>query len=255
MLALPIEAGRWRMRIRDGAGSLRSGPATGIALEVGDDVPVELQLYLKQAIALPPVLEVDGDCDVEQWRHVLQMEVKQVPPDSQAPMVMLNVLQYQFTPSIGDWKRWRLPATLAAILCIVTLAGLNLHAWALRSQEGAVRDRMAEIVSETIPGVSVVLDPVAQMQRRVTELRTGAGIDSGGFLSMASALAPIAGFGSVRSMQYRDNVLTVEFESTAVDSESKRQVMIARVAEAGLSLRFTDDEPASPVARLRWQAR
>ena len=237
--ALSYDTYRWRVHIRDGAGSVRTGQTAGAVFVSEDDVPVELQLLIKQSIAPPNLVEVDGDCDPDTWSEVLGTAVKQVGPESQAPPVLLNLLQYQFAPGFADWKGWRMPALLGIIWVLVMLTGLNLHAWQLRAEETALRERMAAIVRDAIPGVPAVLDPLAQMQQWVDQLRNSAGINSAGFLSVALELGNIVDVDSVKSMQFANKELKVEFVSGTSDTEAQRQEIVSRASDVGLVIRFT----------------
>ena len=237
--ALSFDPNRWRVRIRDGAGGVRSGPTSGVTFVSDLEVPVELQLLVKHAIAVPQIIEVDGDCDADTWREALGTSVTQVAPDSRAPPVVLNLLQYQFAPGFANWEGWRLPAVLGAVFLLVMLAGLNLHALKLRSEESVLRERMVAIVQEVIPGVPAVLDPVAQMQQRVEQLRSGAGINNAEFLSLALALGNIVDVNSIQSLEYRNRVLSVDFVPGALESETKRQDIVSRAADVELVVRFT----------------
>lgn len=254
VLANTYRPGHWRARIRDGAGSLRSGPAEGVAFEARGDVPLEVRLCLSQAVATPTVIEIDGDCDAHEWSEALGVAVKQVPPDDEAPPVIVNLLQYRFAPGVAGWEQWRTPALLGAMFAVVMLLGMNLHAWQLASEEEALRDRMSKLVTEYVPGTTVVLDPLAQMQRRVNDLKAGAGVDSAGFLSLMLRLSGIVDFNSVRSVEYLDEELTVEFEPEKIGGEQQRQALIGRAEEAGLSLRFASAS-ASSLATVGWQGR
>jgi len=236
--ALAFDSQRWRVRIRDGAGSVRSGPVSGVTFSGGEEVPIELQLLIKHAIATPTVLEVDGDCDTETWSRTLGTTVTQVPPDSRAPAVTLDLLQYQFSPGVTDWQGWRFPAVLGLVLLLVMLVGLNVHAWKLRSDESVLREGMVSIAQEVIPGVSAVLDPMAQVQQRVEQLRSGAGINNAEFLSLALALGKIVDVDAVQTMEYRNRSLSVEFVSSQIDAEAKRQDIVSRASDIGLDIRF-----------------
>lgn len=133
-------------------------------------------------------------------------------------------------------------ALLATLLAAVTIVGLNLHAWKLRSEEKVLRERMASIAQEVIPGVSVVLDPIAQVRQRVDQLRSGAGIDSAEFLSLARELADLVDANSVQGFDYRNKVLNIDFVDGVVDSEARRRELIARASDAGLTMRFTGNQ-------------
>ena len=241
-LALPLKLGSWRVRIRDGFGSVRTSESFGVAFATDDAVPVELQLLIAQAIVPPASIDVDGDCDVHIWSETLGVEVRQVPPDATVPDVTLDLLQYQFAPGVADWKRLRTPAVLAVLLLVVALGGLNLHAWKLRGAEKALRAEMSAIVVDSIPGVPAILDPLAQMQQRVSDLRAGAGISSGGFLAIAASFASVATFDSVQSMEFNSGTLTVMFLPGAVDTDGKRVSLAARITDAGLTVRFSGDQ-------------
>ena len=130
-------------------------------------------------------------------------------------------------------------AALAIALVVVMLAGLNMHAWKLRSEEEQLREGMAAIVKDVIPGVSVVLDPMAQVRQRVDQLRSGAGINSAEFLSIALDLADIVDANSVQGFEFRNKVLNVEFLDGIFDAEERRREFIARASESGLKVRFT----------------
>ncbi len=238
-LALPWQPGSWRVRIRDGFGGVRTGASTGVAFASEGDTPVELRLLIAQAIVPPAAVEVDGDCDAQVWSESLGVEVKQVPPDMQAPAVTLDLLQYRFSPGIADWKRLRSPVALGALLLVVALSGLNLHALKLRGEENALRARMSAIVVDAIPGVPAILDPLLQMQQRVAALRAGAGIDDAGFMSSSRLLSEIVEADSVDFLEFRDGVLNVRFSPRIANTNTKRNELIASAARAGLALRFS----------------
>lgn len=239
-LALPWEPGKWHVRLRDQAGSVRTGNASGVALSASGGSPVELQLLIAQAIVKPVAIEVDGDCDVNQWSEVLGVEVRQISPDQRAPAVTLDLMQYEFSPGVADWKKQRTLVLLGALLLLVSVGGLNLHAWKLHVEEKRLRARMSQIVSEAIPGVAAVLDPLLQVQRKVAALRAGAGIGGSGFLSDSLALSEAIDTNTLDSLEYRDGALLVGFSQDVADTDLKRKELIARCAEAGLVLRFSD---------------
>ncbi|MGD8789870.1 MAG: type II secretion system protein GspL [Burkholderiales bacterium] len=237
--ALPFQPGRWRVRIVDGAGAARTGSDSGISFANGYDVPVELQLLVSKAVVPPAVIEVDGDCDTDVWKQSLGVAVEQVMPDPYAPPVTLDLLQYEFASGLADWTRWRMTATLVVILVLVMLGGLNLHAWKLRNEEQTLRGTMAAIVKDAIPGVTVILDPMAQMRQRIEQLRTAAGVSNAEFLSVAVDLANIIGVDAVQRLEYADKVLDVEFLDGFVDTEEQRKGIVERASNVGLEMHFS----------------
>lgn len=240
-LALSLPPGGWRLRYRNGRGAVRTGPTSGVGFAAGEAPPLELRLLLAQASARPGTIEVEGDCDVRAWSEALGVQVKAGRLSEQAPPVVLDLLQYEFSRSIVRWEAWRTTAALAAVLLLVALGGLNVHAWTLRAQERALRETMAGIVKEAFPQVPVVLDPLVQMQRLTSELRAGAGTERGGFLVMAVAFGQWAEADSVQSIEYRDGKLTVKFRSGRPLTEAQRAALLERAAGAGLVLRVAGE--------------
>jgi general secretion pathway protein L len=246
-LALPIEPGTWRVRLREAQGSVRTGPYTGAGFAADRGPPVELQLMLRQSTAPPTAIEVDGDCDLRAWAETLDVDVRPTAPAVEAPAVMLDLLQHEFSRGLVRWQPWRASAALGVMLVAAALTGLNLHAWMLRGQQRAIRASMVRIVQESFPQVPVVLDPLAQMKRLVSDLRTGAGADGGEVFALAIALARVAEPDSVESMDYRDAVFTVRFRRDFAGTQAQRAALAERAARAGIVLSFSGE--AARVAR------
>jgi type II secretion system protein L len=203
--------------------------------------PLELRLLLAQSAWRPAVIEVEGDCDAGAWSEALGVSVELAQPPAQAPPVALDLLQYGFSRSLVSWRPWRTTIVLGAILLFAAVAGLNLQAWTWRAQEKALQENMVAILKESFPQVSAVLDPVVQMQRLTSDMRTGAGTERGGFLSMTVALGQLLEADSLQSIEYRDGRGTVRFRSQIADTEAKRELLSERTAKAGLLLRFAGE--------------
>jgi general secretion pathway protein L len=77
--------------------------------------------------------------------------------------------------ALAGAQQWR-PARWA-VLCIVLaqLVGLNVFAWRASSVLDAQRADIGNVFSSTFPKVSVVVDPMLQMQREVAALLQNAG--------------------------------------------------------------------------------
>jgi type II secretion system protein L len=211
----------------------------------GADPPVELRLALEQAGAgRPEAIDVEGECDSAAWTAALGVKVSAIAPDrGHAAPVALELLQYEFGPRMVDWRAWRLPAALAAALALAWVATLNVDALLKLREERQLRDQMSAAFREAFPRVPVVLDPLAQMRRALADMRSGAGTgDAGDFLPLAASFAQAAQVDaeSVRQVEYRDRALLVRLEPRAVDSAAKRDALVARLAKAGLSARFSD---------------
>jgi general secretion pathway protein L len=240
-LALPVARGRWRVLVEPGQGCVRTDVHSGLGFSwSGGEPPVELRLLVAQG-AVPETIDVEGEVDTVAWSAAVGATVNAVMPASDAPPVVVDLLQYEFAPSVTNWSMWRPALASSAALFLVVVAGLNLHAWRLKAQETALRDRMVAVVKEAIPSLPVVLDPLAQMQRHLADLRTRAGVGRGEFFMLASTLARAADQDSVQAIEYRDGQLTVKFQQGVADDESRRGEFVRKAREAGISAVFGGD--------------
>jgi general secretion pathway protein L len=240
-LALPLSPGNWRARVRDGRGSIRTGLLSGASFSTAAGVPVELRLLLAQASRRPAAIEVEGDCALHGWAESLTVDAVPATPEAIAPPVVLDLLQFEFAAGIVPWRTWRTTLALSAALLLVAIGGLNLHALVLRAQEKALRADMVRIVQEADPQVPVVLDPVAQMRRHVSDLRAGAGTDRDGFVALAATFAQIAGADTVQGLEYRSGQLAVRLRAPLGEADARRKALAEAAAAAGVQLTFSGD--------------
>jgi general secretion pathway protein L len=246
-LALPLESGRWRLRLGTVYSALRMGALRGISCSPSKDAapPVEAKLALEQAgeSERPQAIVVDGEFPAREWTDALGVPV--VAPEAaegRAEPITLELLQYELAPRLASWRAWRVPAAIAALLALTWLVGLNVDAWLLRREERALRDRMEATLRGAFPSTTVVLDPVAQMRRGVADLRAGAGAsDPRDFLPLASAVArAVPASDAVRVLEFRDQVLRVDFDPRALEQAKSRDLLLEQISGAGLTGRFSD---------------
>jgi general secretion pathway protein L len=255
-LTLAAAPGCWRVRLHEAYGCARIGQRLGIALTPSLDggPPKELALALAQQPA-PSAIEIEGECDAEAWQETLHVPVRRVRDEQPvAPAAALELLQYEAAPDAADWARWRGPVALAAALLLLWIAGLNAQAWLLQREERTLRGEMASLVRQAFPDVPVVLDPVVQMRRGVSELRAAAGIDSPtDFLPLAIRFAQaLADDRAVRSIEYRDAALHVRFtDARVLESAQARAALSSRLAQDGLEVRFSDEGAVVAPKRVR----
>ncbi len=101
-----------------------------------------------------------------------------------------NLAQFEFSQSAGRrrqqrwhdlWRTlrhdpaWR-PARWGLVaLLLVQLAALNLHAYSLNQQLQQLQGRQRQVLQTQFPEVTLVVDPVLQMQRELDRLRQASG--------------------------------------------------------------------------------
>ena len=246
-LALPLESGRWRLRLGTAYSVLRMGALRGISCSASKDAapPVEAKLALEQAgeSERPQAIVVDGEFPAREWTDALGVPV--VAPEAaegRAEPIALELLQYELAPRLASWRAWRVPAAIAALLALTWLVGLNVDAWLMRSEERALRDRMEAALRGAFPSTTVVLDPVAQMRRGVADLRAGAGSsDPRDFLPLASAVArAVPASDAVCVLEFRDQVLRVDFDPRSLEAPKSRDLLLEQISGAGLTGRFSE---------------
>lgn len=153
-----------------------------------------------------------------------------------------------------DWRTWRVPAALAAAAVLIHLVGLNLHWGRLAQERNELRTALERRFRQTFPQARVVVDPVAQMERQVSQLRARAGRSGPGDFTpllgrFARALGPRAS-DALTSVEYRDGRLRVKFNPALAGAATVRDSMVLACQRAGLRLQFDGGGAAATVSQL-----
>ncbi|MBB5409069.1 general secretion pathway protein L [Paraburkholderia sp. HC6.4b] len=113
-------------------------------------------------------------------------------------------------------RRLRLPIVLALAALVVAIIGANVQWLMLARQRDAINTQMTELLLNTFPKTTVVLDAPDQMARQVQQLRVAAGeLSPEDFLSLADGLArslsplPVNG---IAALDYHEHRLDVTFK-------------------------------------------
>ncbi|MDN7907577.1 type II secretion system protein GspL [Burkholderia diffusa] len=132
-------------------------------------------------------------------------------------------------------KRLRVPIALVAATLGVAVIGMNLHWWKLSRERDALSAQITETLLSAFPKTTTVLDPPAQMQRQLDQLRLAAGeLSPNDFLALSSGLSRSMGalpLNGIASLDYHDRRLDVGFKpEVKVDPDFPQ-----RLARNGLS--------------------
>lgn len=132
-------------------------------------------------------------------------------------------------------KRLRVPLALVAATLGVAVIGMNLHWWKLSRERDALSAQITETLLSAFPKTTTVLDPPAQMQRQLDQLRLAAGeLSPNDFLALSSGLTRSMGalpLNGIASLDYHDRRLDVGFKpEVKVDPDFTQ-----RLARNGLS--------------------
>lgn len=266
---LPALAAEAWVLVWDGSnGFIRTGSASGMALDSGDadSAPLALRLLLNAAQEpLPKKIIVRFPQHVAQARHSLpQWSDLPVPlaagsawdwrrapvPDSE-----LNLLWGDFAPraKFREWWPHLRPAVLIllAVLAVETI-GTNLE-WALLANEkNSLTREMERAFRTTFGATSTLVNAPLQMQRNLAELRHSAGLpDDGDFLPLLDLSAPrLAELppGSVRALHYEAGRLDMDIK---LRRSADFPVLQQRLQSKGLEVRMGDIRESGNSAEAR----
>ncbi|CCD41404.1 General secretion pathway protein L [Candidatus Paraburkholderia kirkii UZHbot1] len=132
-------------------------------------------------------------------------------------------------------RRLGVPVALVAASIIVSIIGINVQWLQLSRQRDAISAQMTELLLNTFPKTTVVLDALDQMTRNLDRLRTASGeLSPSDFLSLADGLARSLGpvpVNGIAGLDYRERHLEVTFKpETKVDPD-----LAKRLAANGLN--------------------
>lgn len=120
-----------------------------------------------------------------------------------------------------DWKPWRRPLALAAMVLLVHVIGLNVDWQRMKSEAEALRAGMLESYRSVAPKGTAIVDPLAQLRQRMAEVQRNSGqIAPDDFLALSAALGEAwsangSGAAPIAGMEYRDGSLTVKLKPAA----------------------------------------
>lgn len=113
-------------------------------------------------------------------------------------------------------RRLRLPVALAVGALVIAIIGANVQWIMLARQRDAINAQMTELLLNTFPKTTVVLDAPDQMSRQMQQLRVAAGeLSPDDFLSLAAGLARSLGpvpVNGIAALDYHDRRLDVTFK-------------------------------------------
>ncbi len=136
----------------------------------------------------------------------------------------LNLLQGKYKPrrkSGGQWYRWRLAASLAAVWLLL-YAGINLvELNSLESRNAELGIQIEKIYKQSFPGSKRIVNPRVQMEQKLNELRGGGGPQGSQFLALLTeSVSAISGQKDIeiQSIDFRNNRMDIGLTGTNLQS-------------------------------------
>ena len=136
----------------------------------------------------------------------------------------LNLLQGKYKPrrkNSGQWHRWQLAASLAAVW-LVLYAGINLvELNSLKQKNAELGLEIENIYKKSFPGSRRIVNPRVQMEQKLNELRGGGGPQGSQFLALltesVSAISSQKDI-EVQSIDFRNNRMEIGLTGTNLQS-------------------------------------
>jgi general secretion pathway protein L len=156
-----------------------------------------------------------------------------------------------------DWRPWRWPLALTAVILIINATALNIDWWRTKSETTALRAAMVQIYKSAYPNESVIIDPLAQMQQKIAAARHDSGMASPeDFTAITAAFGEawasvVAAAGkntSIAALDYHEHSLFVRLKP---GSESPTQQMNTALAKYELGLELAPEQSGAVVWQLR----
>jgi general secretion pathway protein L len=237
-----LKPASWTLVLDGASGFVRSGEASGMAIDSGDATHAPLALRLNAAP--PERIEVRYAHSVPaaaralpQWPEVSASLTLGAPWDwrqAQIPADAWNLLWGEFTPRarISEWWPTLRPAALILLTALgIAVLGTLIQWGMLAAEKRSLTQDMEQHFRAAFGTSATLVDAPLQMRRNLAELRHQAGqADDSDFIALLDAAAPALAtlpVGDLRALHYESGRLDADIKTTA-DLNALRQRLQAR---------------------------
>lgn len=179
--------------------------------------------------SIEPVLDQDGKplitVFVDNWSHWIGGAAK-------SSVNLMSGLGAGSGPQI-NWGQWRWAMVLGALVLVVNAAALNFDWFSKKHEATSLRTAMLQTFKSAFPKETVILDPLAQMHRKIDEAERSSGKAApDDFSQLAGNFAEVLqsdgqGAVAIASLEYRDRSLLVHLKPENKISMDKVQSALA----------------------------
>lgn len=241
-LALPQPDGSWLLACDAERAVLRCGSHVGYALD-RDEVTALLRGALAESDGPSPELTlcgVDPD-DLGMLRGQFAALSTAEAPDfesllasASAEQPAIDLLQGEFARQADGgsrWQDWRQPLALAACLLVLLFGERLWQVQQMGAESARLEAQMHAILRDSAPGITRIVDPVAQLRQQLEARRGGAG--GARFLDLLAtsgeALAAESNW-QLASLNYRDGTLQLQLRMPGFDHFERLRGRFATLA-------------------------
>jgi general secretion pathway protein L len=161
-----------------------------------------------------------------------------------------------------DWRPWRWPLVLTAVILVINVGALNIDWWHMKSESRSLRAAMVHIYKSAYPKESVIIDPIAQMQQKIAIAQHGSGLAAPDDFTAITAAFGAAWAGTVTAAQKSTAIAALEYHDRSLfvhlkaGGEAPTQQMQTALARLNLTLTLeTPDSATGQSGAVVWQIR
>jgi hypothetical protein len=248
------------IRVSRGRATVRTAEHAGFAFDVGPGMFCALSVVIQQ-LGIRRIRAYGREAAKLAPLTAKKLRVDVVNPkrdfDASSLASAVNLLQGRFAPgnrfgapalaTLVHDGHWRPMLAWASLGLAVYVSGLHAYRIRLESHTHALRAAMVTAFRDAFPSEAQV-DPVAQAQRHVRELRIRSGQfspdDFSTLNTQAAQLLTQVAVGALASVEYRDSALTLKFKPGVMASPAQQASWQAEALRQGLKVRFDVDDSA-----------
>lgn len=248
-LCLAASPKQWAILVKEGQANIQFDSCNGGEFDI-EYLPALLSSYLRKKSQVKPekiilfLADDTTDTTIESAiRESLTDDIELLTVSYNThPLVVfcgqytnalsLNLLQDSYKPRSkgnAEWRRWRLAASLAALLLVLHLGNAGSQYHTLQQENDKLRVQIEQIYKSTFPESKKVVNARVQMEQKLNELKNaGTSNDNAGIITLLSDSADALSSEkdiTLRAINYRNNKIDLELTSAslgAIESLNKK---------------------------------
>lgn len=254
-LLLPYEDNAWSLLLEKDRAILRQGLWEGFVIEK-TNLALLLTMALTEAGELAPAsLRVWGELTSELAHLDLTIRPESIVANPLAVFTSgyqqstsINLLQgpYSRQAQLGKWLRpWRMAAILAGCWLGLQII-LHISDYArLQQEQTYFRNEMVRLYKEAAPNAQRIVNPRAQLENRLQELRGTGNAEESVFLPLlhqsGQVLQSVEGI-TLRGLRYKPNQLDLDLEGSSLETFDILEQRFNEQTQLNAQMRTTKQE-------------
>lgn len=162
-----------------------------------------------------------------------------------------------------NWRQWRWPMALLTALLLVNVIALNIDWWSMKNEARTLRATMTQIYKATYPNESVIIDPIVQMQQKISIAKRNAGEAAPDDFTALAASFGEAWAGAmpgksamIAGLEYREHGLLVRFKHSVGSVEGNEiQAAAPHINNLLATQKLSIESVPGASSAMTWQIR